>query len=115
MLAPTPCSTAGCHQMVKAKGKCAEHQTHWQGTTRRERLPSDWSTRRLIVLKRDKGICYICGKAGADTVDHVLAGDDHSLSNLRPVHDRTPPHCHRFKTSREANAAKGGNRVRRRR
>jgi len=115
VLAPTPCSVGGCRELVVAKGKCREHQTPWEGSTRRARLPQDWSTRRLIVLKRDKGICHICGKSGADTVDHVVAGDDHSLQNLKPVHDRTPPHCHRYKTNREAQAVRDGNRVRRRR
>jgi 5-methylcytosine-specific restriction protein A len=68
-----------------------------------------------VVLRRDKGICYLCGEAGADTVDHIVAGDDHSLPNLASVHDRIPPHCHRLKSSNEGNEAKKNNRIKRRR
>lgn len=68
----------------------------------------------MIVLKRDSGICYLCGEEGADTVDHIIAGDDHSLTNLAAVHDRTPPHCHRYKTSQDAHAAKKANQIKKR-
>ena len=115
MLAPTPCLEAGCLDYAVKQGRCQSHQKSWQGSTRRERLPKDWGTRRLIVLRRDKGICHLCGQPGADTVDHIVQGDDHSLGNLAPVHDRLPPHCHRAKSSQEGNDAKRGNRVKRRR
>jgi len=115
MLAPTPCLERGCQNHVTKQGRCAEHQRPWQGSTRRERLPSDWGTRRLIVLRRDKGICYLCGGSGADTVDHIVPGDDHSLTNLAAVHDRIAPHCHRAKSSKEGQQAQAANRVRRRR
>jgi 5-methylcytosine-specific restriction enzyme A len=77
-------------------------------------LPSDWNTRRLVVLKRDKGICYICGNEGADAVDHVVASDNHHLDNLKAIHDKVPPHCHRKKSSQEGLEALRGNRVKRR-
>lgn len=64
-------------------------------------------------MRRDKGICYICNKPGADTIDHVVQGDDHSLENLKAVHDRTPPHCHRKKSSSEGHQAKQGMRPKR--
>lgn len=79
----------------------------WHGSTRRTRLPPHWST--VIVpriLARDHGLCHLCGEYGADTVDHVTAGDDHSDSNLAAVHDHAPPHCHRYKSSAEGNAAR---------
>jgi 5-methylcytosine-specific restriction protein A len=65
-------------------------------------------------LKRDKGICYICGGDGADRVDHIVAGDDHSLTNLAAVHDATPPHCHRAKSSAEGIDAQKANQIKRR-
>jgi 5-methylcytosine-specific restriction endonuclease McrA len=111
--APTPCLE--CTEYATHRGRCAKHQREpWLGSTRRERLPSDWNTRRLIVLKRDKGICYLCGVEGADAVDHIQPGDDHSLHNLGSVHDRTPPHCHRAKTAQEGAAAANGNKIKRR-
>lgn len=78
----------------------------WAGSTRKARLPDDWPRRVADIRARDKGICYLCGQPGADTVDHVRRGDDHSLANLAQVHDRNPPHCHRYKTSAEGNAAR---------
>lgn len=113
MLAPTPCLEPKCQDHATYQGRCEQHQRpKWQGSTRRTRLPNDWRTRRLVVLKRDKGICYICGNEGADTVDHIKPGDDHSLTNLAAVHDRVPPHCHRAKSSKEGNEAQAGNRIR---
>jgi 5-methylcytosine-specific restriction protein A len=39
-------------------------------------------------------------------VDHKTPGDDHGDDNLGAVHDRNYPHCHRYKSSREGNAAR---------
>lgn len=74
-------------------------------SARSRRLPANWKTIRKAVLKRDAGICHLCGQPGADTVDHVIPGDDHRLENLAPVHDRVEPHCHRAKSSAEGVAA----------
>ncbi len=107
--ATTPCLTNGCYNIAEYSGYCKEHRRPaWEGSTRKSRLPKDWNTRRLIVLKRDKGICYLCNGEGADTVDHVIAGDDHSLENLKAVHDKVEPHCHRYKSSAEGHAARWG-------
>jgi 5-methylcytosine-specific restriction protein A len=50
-----------------------------------------WRTRRRFVLDRDQGICWLCGGAGADTVDHVTprhhGGSDDPV-NLRAAHAR---------------------------
>lgn len=69
----------------------------WENSTRRSRLPEDWPKRRKRVWRRDHGLCQViesgelCGMPAAD-VDHIEAGDDHSLSNLRCIcewhHDR---------------------------
>lgn len=116
MLAPTPCSQTLCGDLAIKEGRCANHQRpRWQGSTRKQRLPQDWNTRRLVVLKRDKGICYVCQLPGADTVDHVTPGDDHSLTNLKAIHQNVKPFCHRAKSSAEGHAAKAANKIRKRR
>lgn len=115
-LAPTPCLEPSCPNHAVSYGRCSTHQRPaWYGSTRKARLPRDWQTRRIIVLKRDKGICYLCGEPNADTVDHVIAGDDHSLENLRAVHDKVAPHCHRYKSSNEGHEAKAANKPKPRR
>ena len=114
MLAPTPCLETGCPNKAVRGGKCKDHQTFWVGSQRKQTLPKDWRTRRLIVLRRDKGICYICGEPNADRVDHIQPGEDHSLENLAPIHDASPPHCHRFKSSKEGHKGKADSRVKRR-
>lgn len=46
--------------------------------------------------------CAICGRPGADTVDHVTPvamGGDNELANLRPAHGW----CNRSKGARVAN------------
>lgn len=79
----------------------------WAGSTRSARLPSNWYTEIVPAVKaRDGDVCYLCGDRGADTVDHKSPGDDHRLENLGMVHDRNWPHCHRYKSSAEGNAAR---------
>jgi hypothetical protein len=115
ILAPTPCNEQGCSNKAIARGVCQEHKKPaFFGHNRKSRLPPDWRTRRLIVLKRDGGICYLCGEPGADTVDHVIPNDDNGLHNLKAVHDSAPPHCHRYKTSKEGTNAILGWRAKRR-
>lgn len=87
----------------------------WAGSTRRARLPNDWPKRRAAVLKRDNGVCHVCRGPGADAVDHIIPGDDHSLENLAPIHDRVWPHCHRRKSAAEGSRAAQAKRIPRRR
>jgi 5-methylcytosine-specific restriction protein A len=80
----------------------------WSSSDRKSRLPSDWQSRRRIVLERCGYQCEHvrssgrrCGSKATD-VDHVQHGDDHSLSNLQGL-------CswhHKQKTSRESQEAK---------
>lgn len=78
----------------------------WKGSTRgKTTSTTEWKRLRLQVLDRDRGVCYLCGQAGATEVDHrlnVAAGGTDELSNLGAVHTD----CHRKKTSAEANAAR---------
>lgn len=79
----------------------------FEGSTRKDRLPDDWSQRRAATFAVYGDTCHVCGQRGANEVDHVIPGDDHSLENLRPIHGwNTPQRCHAFKTSAEGNAAR---------
>lgn len=69
-------------------------------SSRRERLPSDWQRIRRYVLRRDSYKCTICSAKATD-VDHIIAGDDHSLHNLQALCTQ----CHRKKSSSEGGKA----------
>ena len=69
-------------------------------------LPPNWQHTRRRILRRDHWICYVCGKGGANGVDHVVPafqGGSDDDSNLRAIHEFP---CHASKTASEANAAK---------
>ena len=50
-----------------------------------------WRKLRAMVLARDGGVCWLCGRPGADSVDHVvprvLGGGD-TAWNMRAAHQR---------------------------
>jgi 5-methylcytosine-specific restriction protein A len=74
--------------------------------TSRRVVPGDWKTRKAKVLRRDRGICHVCGGPGATEVDHLLnvaRGGNHELSNLAAIHARP---CHLNKTKAEAAAGR---------
>ncbi|GGO42316.1 hypothetical protein GCM10012287_02900 [Streptomyces daqingensis] len=80
----------------------------WAGSDRKARLPSNWAKLRLRVLRRDGHRCVHTFSRGqrciadATDVDHIKAGDDHSLSNLQSL-------CrehHKLKTQQEAQEGK---------
>ncbi|EPD94595.1 hypothetical protein HMPREF1486_03148 [Streptomyces sp. HPH0547] len=79
----------------------------WKGSRRRSRLPSNWRSeiRPAAHARNPDHICHLCGRPGGDYLDHKTPGDDHSPENLDWAHDRVWPHCHRFKSSAEGNAA----------
>ena len=52
------------------------------------------------VIKRDR-VCVLCGQPGRD-VDHIIRGQDHSLSNLRLLCRS----CHMQRTGRDGGTAK---------
>lgn len=103
-----PCIEVNCYAISEpGTSRCVKHRrTNAYQSRRNERLPKDWLRRREQVFRRDGRICYLCGGGGADTIDHIVRGDDHSLENLAPVHDNIAPHCHRSKTAGEGNEAK---------
>ena len=76
----------------------------WDGSGRRDRLPANWPTIRAAVLHRDHNTCQLRGRRCtviATDVDHVIPGDDHSMSNLQAA---CGP-CHREKSAREGGTA----------
>ena len=79
---------------------------NWEGSDRASRLPPDWPQRKKQVWARDGDTCHLCHQPGADRIDHIQPGDNHDITNLGPVHDTNPPHCHRYKSSREGNTAR---------
>ncbi len=78
----------------------------WKSSDRADRLPPDWQARRAEVFRIHGDICHVCGLPGADEIDHVIAGDDHRIEALRPIHGRrTPQRCHVYKSSAEGGRA----------
>ena len=63
----------------------------WNGSNRRERLPSDWEKRRQRRLEADGFQCRHVDDYGdrclepADDVDHIVPSDDHSHENLQSL------------------------------
>ena len=70
--------------------------------SRRNGSTRAWRRTRARILAASD-VCHICGKPGADAVDHVdsLAngGTDHP-TNLKPAHHDVPPYCNRVKTNK---------------
>ncbi|MWK39588.1 HNH endonuclease [Actinomadura sp. J1-007] len=78
----------------------------WEGSTRRDRLPANWSTEIVPrILARDGRRCLI-GLPGctvhATEVDHIRRGDDHRDTNLQAA----CTWCHGKKSSAEGNDAR---------
>lgn len=77
----------------------------WEGGAERLlRFPPNWRQIKAEVWRTKGSRCHLCGQGGADTIDHIDDPHDHTLANLAPVHDRNPPHCHRYKSSAQGNA-----------
>lgn len=73
---------------------------------RSQPLPPNWARTRRRVLRDHAGLCHVCGKPGADEVDHVVPasqGGTDAMDNLAPIH-KNP--CHLRKTAREARSAR---------
>jgi 5-methylcytosine-specific restriction protein A len=76
----------------------------WEGSTRKQRLPSDWDGPiRRRILRRDNYECQVRLPNGrlcletAIAVDHIIPGDDHRDENLRAICDP----CHATKSGSE--------------
>lgn len=81
----------------------------WETSDRRLRLPKNWRTLCREVHKRSGRRCEFllpsgarCPRTADGGVDHIIAGDDHRMSNLR---DSCQAH-HGKKSSAEGLAAR---------
>lgn len=103
--------------VIPGTGYCQQHQPEpyvrspW-------RKPKDWDRIREGVIARDKGICYLCSLPGADGAEHIVPqseGGSNKPFNLKAVHDKVAPFCHRAKTAKEAQQALRDSRTAKRR
>ena len=68
----------------------------WRTMSERERNgrgTSQWKRVRQAILSASD-ICWMCGRPGANTVDHIVPladGGTNALQNLRPAHGRRQP------------------------
>ncbi|EIV7688879.1 TPA: HNH endonuclease [Salmonella enterica] len=67
---------------------------------------TEWRKRRVIALRRDRGLCVLCLADGravpATDVDHIVAvehGGTDELSNLQSL--CTPCHCSKMARERQ--------------
>ncbi len=106
------CGARGCRNYVQGGNYCPDHQrSAWQSSNRnpahsatQRGYGAEWRAIRGQVLSRDKCVCAICGKPGANEVDHITpkaSGGTDDLSNLRAVHKA----CHQHKSSSEGGTA----------
>ena len=108
---PRACRKHGCAgTTTDNSGYCVKHRgegwiQYQRGLSRHQRgYGSKWDSIRAGVLKRDKGLCQLCLRAGvareAKTVDHIIPkahGGSDADSNLQSL---CWP-CHKAKTARE--------------
>jgi 5-methylcytosine-specific restriction protein A len=82
----------------------------WASSKRRTHLAkSGWQQQRDAkrIMRRQGGVCHVCGQAGADQVDHVVPlseGGSDDDANKAPIHSEP---CHRVKTAAESKRARG--------
>ncbi len=89
---------------------CDDHKPKpWATSKRRVKVTISGSAeqaRRKRILERDLSTCHVCGKLGADQVDHVVplskGGADEDW-NLASIHAEP---CHRIKTAEESRRAR---------
>lgn len=83
-----PCLDCGMPSKSSRCTNCAEKRldliaSNPKANTTQRGYGSDWQRVRMLILNRDKWICYICGKklVNSDaTVDHIVSiADDPSL------------------------------------
>lgn len=65
----------------------------WEGNPStpptRSRTGRPWQRLKRRIIRRDGGICHLCGKPGADTADHLIPhalGGTMAPSNLKAAH-----------------------------
>lgn len=69
-----------------------------------------WRRLRDRIIRRDGGICHLCGQPGADSADHIVAvahgGALYDPTNLAAVHHDAGARCNRVRGSRSIEQAR---------
>ena len=68
-----------------------------------KRIKGRKASERNARILAASDICHICGRPGADAVDHVVPisrGGTEDPHNLAPAHHDVPPYCNRRKADR---------------
>lgn len=69
-----------------------------------KRTGRPWQRVKARVIRRDGGICHICGGPGADSADHLtptsMGGRWLDMDNLAAVHHDVEPKCNRVRGNR---------------
>ena len=81
----------GCGAIIPAGRPCPRCATKRVRTDETDRSygTQAWRKTALSIIWRDRGICSICGKPGADTAHHVIEkrnGGSDDPSNLKAIH-----------------------------
>lgn len=119
LAAAKPCRAPGCGALVRdGGGYCVRHKVKKESgftkqLSRHERgYGYHWEKLRVVILRRDAGLCQPCKAAGRLTpgkiVDHIkpkAEGGDDDMDNLQVI---CKP-CHTMKTAVES--SRGGGRV----
>lgn len=110
--AAKPCSHPGCGVLVQdGTSRCFKHPKlnsftdKRRGNRHQRGYGAEWTKLRVIILKRDAGICQLCRAAGrivfANEVDHIIPkaeGGTDEESNLQAICKT----CHVKKTQQES-------------
>lgn len=115
--APTACRHIGCPALIDKPGYCDEHKRDaigWRpdrerGNRHARGFGTGWDRKRLLILKRDCGLCQPCLKeqrvTAATQVDHIVPRGEGGTSdedNLQSICDK----CHAVKTGQESARAR---------
>lgn len=105
------CKHAACGALIDAPGYCGRHKKEAVGwnqtstqTTSERGYGADWRRLRVVILRRDNGLCQPCKAAGrltvATEVDHIInkaIGGTDAPVNLQSICND----CHKVKTAAE--------------
>lgn len=102
---PRPCPSPGCPELIDPGSTLCPRghgRKPWSTSSRTSKLSGSAQAKRARrILRRDHGICYLCGHPGANIADHVIPlaeGGADDENNLRAAH-ASP--CHEAKTEAE--------------
>lgn len=101
----TPRAAKICNHCANVQPCPAHPKEPWAGSTRAQRITLSGSAqqaRRRRIIDRDRGICHVCGKPGANQADHkvpLAEGGADTDDNMGAIHSDP---CHKAKSSEEA-------------